>query len=209
MLDKVEWLGHSSIKILGSKIIYIDPYGLKEGFYDADIIFITHSHYDHFSPEDIKKCQKASTKIIIPNDLSQDVLKLGFQEKNIVKVFPDERYEVAELNFMTIPAYNVGKEYHPKTNGWVGYVIDMDGVRYYIAGDTDITNEAKEVKCDVAFLPIGGTFTMDYQEAATLANEIRPKVVVPIHYGSLVGTEEDALNFKSKIEDRVECKILK
>lgn len=208
MLDNIKWLGHSTIKILGDKIIYIDPYNVLEKFNDADIIFITHSHYDHFSIEDIKKVYKQKTKIVITEDLYEEVLKLGFEEKDIMSVLPNNHYNIENLNFNTIAAYNTNKEYHPKENNWVGYIIEINNIKYYITGDTDLTNEAKQVKCDIAFLPVGGTFTMNYHDAALLANEIAPKIVIPIHYGTLVGTKDDALNFKKEVKENIKCEIL-
>lgn len=209
MLKNVEWLGHSTIKINnGNQVIYIDPYNIKQDYNDADIIFITHSHYDHFSEEDIKKVQKRETVIIITEDLYQKVLDLGFIKDNIFVVRPNENYKVHNIQFDTIPSYNVNKKFHPKENNWVGYVIGIDEVKYYIAGDTDITDENKKVKCDIAFLPVGGTYTMDFEEAANLANVIEPKIVVPIHYGSLVGTIEDAENFKQRVNGTIKCEIM-
>lgn len=208
MINNIEWLGHSTIKFVKHKIIYIDPYNLKEYFNDADIIFITHNHYDHFSKEDIKKCMNKNTKIIITEDLYKDALELGFLGKDIIVVLPNTHYELENICFDTIPAYNINKKFHPKESNWVGYVINIDNTKYYVAGDTDITMESKNVKCDIAFLPVGGTYTMDYEEAASLANEIEPKIVVPIHYGSLVGTIEDALYFKNNLKDTIRCEIL-
>lgn len=208
MVNNIEWLGHSTIKILGDKIIYIDPYNIKENFGDADVIFITHNHYDHFSKEDIEKCINENTKIIVTEDLYEDALQLGFKENDIKRVLPNNNYEVENLSFSTLPAYNINKTFHPKENNWVGYIIKIDNIKYYIAGDTDITDEAKKVKCDIAFLPIGGTFTMNYQEASILANEIEPKIVIPIHYGTLVGNKEDALNFKANLKNNIRCEKL-
>lgn len=208
MIKNIKWLGHSSIKILENVVIYIDPYNIKDEFNDADIIFITHNHYDHFSTEDIIKCMKDNTKIVVTEDLYNDALNLGFEEKNITRVLPNNYYKLDNISFSTIPAYNINKDFHPKENNWVGYIIDINNIKYYIAGDTDITQENKKVKCDIAFLPVGGTFTTDYKEAATLANEIEPNIAIPIHYGSLVGTEEDARNFKKHLKDNIKCEIL-
>ena len=208
MLENIKCLGHSTIKILDKeKIIYIDPYNIKEEKKDADLIFITHAHYDHFSEEDIIKVKNENTIIVITEDIYNKVIELGFLEKKIIKVMPKEEYKIGNIRFQTIPAYNIDKKFHPKENMWVGYLININNIRYYIAGDTDITNENKKVKCDVAFLPVGGTYTMDYKEAAELANIIRPKIVVPIHYGIIVGTKEDALNFKNFINKDIECEI--
>jgi len=208
MLENIKWLGHSSIKILGDMNIYIDPYNIKEKLNDADIIFITHNHYDHFSPEDIIKCKRNDSKIVVTEDLYNDALNLGFDDKDIIGVSPNNNYKLDNINFRTIPAYNINKKFHPKENNWVGYIIDFNNIKYYIAGDTDITKENKKVKCDIAFLPVGGTFTTDYKEAAMLANEIEPNIAIPIHYGSLVGTEEDATKFKKHLKDNIKCEIL-
>lgn len=208
MISNIEWLGHSTIKILGDKVIYIDPYNIKEEFNDADIIFITHNHYDHFSIEDIKKCINKNSKIVVTEDLCEDALQLGFEKKNIISVLPNNTYEIENLSFSTLPAYNIDKKYHPKENNWVGYIIKVNNIKYYIAGDTDITDEARKVKCNIAFLPVGGTFTTDYKEAAMLANIIEPEIAVPIHYGTLVGTKEDAINFKANLKDNIKCEIL-
>ena len=206
MIENIECLGHSTIKINGDKIIYIDPFNIKENYKDADIIFITHSHYDHFSKEDILKVKKESTKIIVPEDLYSEVTSIGFN--NIMTVLPNNSYSVDNIKFRTIPAYNTNKNFHPKENKWVGYILDIDDLKYYIAGDTDITIENKDVVCDIAFLPIGGVYTMDYIEASKLANTIKPKIVIPIHYGSIVGTKSDALKFKELIDSGIECKIM-
>lgn len=208
MIENVEWLGHSTVKILGDKIIYIDPFQIKETFNDADLIFITHSHYDHYSEEDIKKCKTDKTKIIVTSDLNENALNLGFNEENIVTVLPNNNYNIDGLNFKTVASYNINKQFHPKTNNWVGYIISANNTTYYIAGDTDLTEEAKAVKCDIAFLPVGGTYTMTHNEASELANIVKPKIVVPIHYGSIVGTKEDAEKFKTELKDGIKCEIL-
>lgn len=208
MLENIEVLCHSSIKINKGKVIYIDPFRITKNYNDADIIFITHDHYDHYSEEDIDKIKKQDTIIVAPKKLFTKILEKGFEKDNIITVEPNKKYNVKGINFETIPAYNINKQFHPKENAWVGYIIELEGVKYYIAGDTDITPENKEVKCDVAFVPVGGTFTMNYKEAAELVNEIKPKVAVPIHYGSIVGTEQDAIDFSKLLNSDIECKIL-
>jgi L-ascorbate metabolism protein UlaG (beta-lactamase superfamily) len=209
MLKGIECLGHSTIKINKSnKIIYIDPYNIKNGLNDADYIFITHNHYDHFSEVDIKKVKNNETIIIITEDLYTNTLKLGFNGMNIITVKPNENYQVDGIKFSTISAYNTNKTFHPKENEWVGYIIELENSKYYIAGDTDITDENKKVKCDVAFVPVGGTYTMDFKEAAHLINEIKPKIAVPIHYGSIVGTDQDATDFVKLLRPDVKGVIL-
>lgn len=208
MLENIKVLCHSSIRIEKEKIIYIDPFRINQNYNDADIIMITHSHYDHYSEEDIQKVKKKDSYIIVPEDLFEKVQSFGFNEKNIVIVKPNESYEICGVKLSTVPAYNVNKKFHPKENNWVGYLIELENVKYYIAGDTDITEENKKVKCDVAFVPVGGTYTMTAKEASSLINTIKPKVAVPIHYGEVVGTIEDARIFKDNLDLGIECKIL-
>ena len=195
MLENVDVLCHSSIRINKEKIIYIDPFKIDKNYKDADLIFITHDHYDHYSEDDIDKVKKDETVFIVPEELLTKLLVRGYNKNNIITVEPNMQYMVEGIKFETIPAYNMNKQFHPKENEWVGYIIEIKGIRYYIAGDTDITEENKKVKCDVAFIPVGGTYTTDFKEAAQLVNEIKPKIAVPTHYGSVVGTKQDATDF--------------
>ena len=208
MLDNIEVLYHSSIRINKEKIIYIDPFKIDRNFNDADIIFITHDHYDHYSEEDIDKVINENTTIIIPDELLTKLLRKGINKNAIITVEPNKNYMVQGIKFETISAYNTNKTFHPKENGWVGYIIIINGIRYYIAGDTDITEENKKVKCDVAFVPVGGTYTMDFKEAAQLINEIQPKIAIPIHYGSVVGTNQDATDFVKLLNPSIKGIIL-
>ena len=208
MLEKIEVISHSAIKIKVLYIIYIDPFRIEKKYKDADYIFITHDHYDHYSEDDIMKITNANTKIIIPIDLYDKVSKIGFIKENITMVEPNKKYKINEIEFETIPAYNVNKSFHLKENNWIGYIITVNDIKYYIAGDTDITEENKKIKCDIAFLPIGGVYTMNYEEAASLANLIKPKIVIPIHYGSIIGSKEDAINFSKLIQSNIECRII-
>lgn len=201
-------LYHSSIRINKEKTIYIDPFKIDRNYNDADIIFITHDHYDHYSEEDIDKVINENTVIVIPEELLTKVLKKGINKNAIITVKPNQKYMVQGIKFETVPAYNTNKIFHPKENGWVGYVIEINGIKYYIAGDTDITEENKKVKCDVAFVPVGGTYTMDFKEAAQLVNEIQPKVAVPIHYGSVVGTKQNAEEFIKLLHTNIKGVIL-
>ena len=208
MLENIEVLYHSSIRINKEKTIYIDPFKIDRNYNDADIVFITHDHYDHYSEEDIDKVINENTTIIIPEELLTKLLKKGINKNAIITVEPNEKYVVQGIKFETIPAYNTNKTFHPKKNGWVGDIIIINGIRYYIAGDTDITEENKKVKCDVAFVPVGGTYTMDFKEAANLINEIKPKIAIPIHYGSVVGTEQDAIDFIRLLHPEIKGIIL-
>lgn len=208
MIKGLEVLFHSSIKISKSKVIYIDPFRIKEEKNDADYIFITHSHYDHFSEEDIRKIKNKETIIVVTKDLEERALKTGFNALNVITVEPEKEYHLGNITVKTIPAYNVDKQFHPKENKWVGYIINIDGVSYYIAGDTDITNENLKVKCDVALVPVGGTYTMDFKEASKLINLTQPKIAIPTHYGEIVGNKQDAEDFKKLVRRNIKCKIL-
>ena len=208
MLESIEVLCHSCIKFNKGEVIYFDPFKIEKNYNDADVIFITHDHYDHYSEEDIDKVIKEETIIVAPEDLLTKLLKKGFERDNMVLVTPNQKYTVKGIEFQTIPAYNVNKQFHPKANEWVGYVLKIEGVTYYIAGDTDITEENKKVKCDVAFVPVGGTFTMDYKEAAELINEIKPKIAVPTHYGSIVGEKSDGISFSKLVSPEIEVEVL-
>lgn len=208
MLENIEVLCHSSIRINKEKVIYIDPFKINKNYNDADIIFITHDHYDHYSEEDIDKVIKEDTTIVIPKDLLKKLLKKGINKNAIIVAEPNKEYETQGINFNTIPAYNINKKFHPKENNWLGYIITINNVKYYVAGDTDITDENRKVKCDVAFVPVGGTYTMDFKEAARLINEIKPKIAVPIQYGSIVGTEQDARNFINLLNSEIKGVIL-
>lgn len=208
MLENIEVLYHSSIRINKEKTIYIDPFKIDRNYNDADIVFITHDHYDHYSEEDIDKVINENTTIIIPEELLTKLLRKGINKNAIITVEPNKNYMVQGIKFETISAYNTNKTFHPKENGWVGYIIIINGIRYYIAGDTDITEENKQVKCDVAFVPVGGTYTMDFKEAASLINEIKPKIAIPIHYGSVVGTEQDAIDFIRLLHPEIKGIIL-
>ena len=207
-LDGIYVLKHSSIKIVKNITIYIDPFQIDIPEHDADIVLCTHPHYDHFSPEDIKKVSNESTLIITTEDCKNEVNKIGFIEENIYYTKPYDEFEFEGIKISTVPAYNKHKEFHPKDKNWVGYIIDIKGTKYYIAGDTDDTKEASNVECDVAFLPVGGTYTMDYIEAANLARKINPEYVIPTHYGTIVGEPEDGIQFKSLIDGKdIKCEI--
>lgn len=208
MLENIEVLCHSSIRISKGQVIYIDPFKIDTDYNDADIIFITHDHYDHYSEEDIDKLKKENTIIVIPEGMKFQLLNKGFKEEQIITVRPNEEYAAQNIKFETIPAYNANKSFHPKENEWVGYIITIEGIRYYVAGDTDLTEENQKVKCDVALVPVGGTYTMNFKEAACLVNKIEPKVAIPTHYGSVVGTNQDAEEFIKLLKPTIQGKIL-
>ena len=209
MIENVEVLCHSSIKMKNKNIIiYIDPFKIDKNYNDADIIFITHDHYDHYSEDDIDKVRKFNSIFVIPDDLLPKLLEKGINQENIFTLDSGDTEIIDGIKVEAVPAYNTNKTFHPKENGWVGYIITLDDIRYYIAGDTDITEENRKVKCDVAFVPVGGTYTMDFKEAAQLINEIQPKIAVPIHYGSVVGTKQDATDFIKLLHPSIKGIIL-
>lgn len=207
MLENVEVFCHNSIKITGAKTIYIDPFRLEKDYHDADYIFSTHTHYDHFSEDDIEKLLKDDTVIITPDSSRELACDLTKDRERVKIVEPANEYELPGVKFSTTYAFNKETLYHTKNENWVGYIIELDGVKYYIAGDTDNIKELKDVECDVAFLPVGGKYTMGYAEAAGLANTIKAKIVVPTHYGSIVGTQEDAEKFAKLVREK-EVRIL-
>ncbi len=197
----------SSIKITEEKVFYFDPLKVNE-MYDADYIFITHTHWDHFSKEDIVKIKKEDTKIIGPKDIKEEAITLGFLEKNIYIVEPYQELSFESVKIKTVPAYNKEKPFHPKENNWVGYVITINNTIYYITGDTDALKENESIDCDVLFVPIGGTYTMNKKEAAEFTNKLNPKTVIPIHYGLVVGTKEDINWFKLNVNNQIKVKEL-
>jgi len=193
MLENIHWLGHASFKIMleieGEKVIYIDPYELQEDEPAADLIFVTHEHFDHMSVGDISKIQGPGTVIVTTEacakKLSGDV--------RVVKA--GDRLTVADVAIEVIPAYNVGKEFHPQSAGGVGFIFTVNDMRIYHAGDTDFIPEMKDVRADVALLPIGGKYTMNAEEAAQAANIIKPQVAVPMHWGTIIGGQSDVDRF--------------
>lgn len=196
----------SSIRLSNKEIvIYIDPYLIEKNVNDADYIFITHDHYDHLSIDDINKVIKEDTIIVGAESCFKSLEEFN---NNKVKVKPNNKYLVGNLNFQTVASYNTNKLYHPEKNEWVGYLIDFNNKKYFITGDTDINKENKQIKCDVLLLPVGGVYTMDYKEAATLTNLIKPKLAIPTHYQTVVGTKVDAINYTNLLDKDIESKIL-
>ena len=204
MLDNIEVFTQSSIRIKSSQgTIYLDPFQIKTEPHDADYILITHDHYDHFSVDDIKKIAKISTILVVPARMEDDAKELANDVASIVTVKPGVYKEISGLEIETIPAYNTVKPFHPRRAEWVGYILRADGKRIYVAGDTGLTKETRQVKCDIALLPVGGTYTMDTRRAAELANTIRPEYVIPTHYGSIVGKQSDGQTFASLVKSPV------
>ena len=188
-IDNIEINTQSSIRLALDKVIYFDPYEIKDNKQDSYIIFITHDHYDHMDINSINNIKNKNTIVVAPKTMEKTISKIDF--KDYIYLNPNEETSIDDINIKTIPAYNILKPFHPKRNNWLGYIISYNNISYYIAGDTDKTKEAEEVKCDVAFIPIGGHFTMNVAKATELVKKINPKVVIPIHYGSIVGSRKD------------------
>ncbi|HTG47839.1 MAG TPA: MBL fold metallo-hydrolase [Actinomycetota bacterium] len=194
MLDRFTWFRQSALLWEdGERRIYVDPWGTPEDAAPADVILITHAHGDHLQPDEIARLSTPSTKLVAPHDVAREL------SGDVTPVAPGESHEVSGLRFTTVPAYNVVEErleMHPKANDWVGYILELGGNVYYHAGDTDHVEELDAVKTDVAFVPIGGTYTMDVDEAAGFVRSFTPKLAVPFHYGFVVGEAGDGARFK-------------
>jgi len=201
ILSKIVWLGHDGFRIDASKTVYIDPYQIEEGP-RADLILITHEHFDHCSPDDVARIQQSGSVIVTEKDsaakLSGDV--------RVVNV--GEKLSVDDISVEAVAAYNTNKDFHPKSKGWLGFIVEIDGVKVYHAGDTDYIPEMKGYNTDIALLPVSGTYVMTADEAVEAALAINPKVAIPMHYGAIVGGGQDAENFKDALEGKVEVRIL-
>lgn len=209
MINNISLKEQSSLRIESDKIIYFDPFKLdNNNINDADYIFITHPHYDHFSISDIEKIKKTTTKIIAPYELEEEIKNIGFIKDNILLVKPNLEYNLDNINFSTVHAYNINKDFHKKESNWVGYIINILNKKIYIAGDTDNIEELKNINCDIACVPIGGTYTMNALEAVQLIKEIKPDIAIPIHYKTIVGSVEDAYKFKELLEPEIKVEIL-
>lgn len=198
---ELKWLGHSGFLIKNSRVIYIDPYNIKDGLEKADIIFITHSHYDHCSFADLDKIVQEGTRVIAPASCQSTIAKFKIPVK-IELVEPGQELEFGDLKISTLPSYNVDKHFHSQTEGWVGYVMKIGDIIIYHSGDTDLIPEMQKLtgykqqgKEFVALLPVGGRFTMSAEEAAEAAKVIKPTLAIPMHFGSIIASEKEAQEF--------------
>jgi L-ascorbate metabolism protein UlaG (beta-lactamase superfamily) len=199
--EKLHWLGHDAFRIDAGLTIYFDPFKIEAGPL-ADIIFISHDHYDHCSPEDIAKIQGPETVLVTCNSCLKKVT--GSAEV----VAPGDILAVRGIPVRVVPAYNINKKFHPQKNGWLGFVIEIDGVRVYHAGDTDLIPEMGRIQTDIALLPVSGTYVMTAEEAVEAALIIKPALAIPMHYGSLVGEISDAERFRHSLAGKIAVKIL-
>jgi L-ascorbate metabolism protein UlaG (beta-lactamase superfamily) len=199
---KINWLGHDGFRIDTEKTVYFDPFQIAGGP-RADLIVISHDHFDHCSPEDVEKIQDSQTVIVTEKDsakkLSGDVRVLK----------PGDSLRVDDINIQAVPSYNTDKDFHPKANNWLGFIVEIEGITVYHAGDADFIPEMKDMEVDIALLPVSGTYVMTSSQAVKAAQAIHPKLAIPMHYGAIVGDEQDAFNFKKALEGEIEVLILK
>lgn len=194
-------LYHSTVRIAGEKTVYIDPWQIPGEPHDADLILVTHEHHDHYSPEDIAKLSKANTVLVAPASVAEQM------PSGTELVMPGNQYIFCGIPVETVAAYNIGRPFHTPERKYVGYLIEMDGVRYFVAGDTDMIPEHDAVHCDVAFIPCGGKYTMDTIQAAELVNRIRPSIAVPTHYGTVTDSEDAAERFQAAVNPEIKVEI--
>ena len=202
MYENIHWLGHDTFRITGEKVIYTDPFKIKKKD-SADIVLITHEHYDHCSPEDIEKISSPRTVIVAPADCRDKLTG------NVLIVKPGDVTEAAGIRVEAVPSYNTNKKFHTRDRGWVGYIFTLGGKRIYLAGDTDYIPEMKDIRADIALLPVSGTYVMTAEEAVMAALDIRPSVAIPMHYGSIVGTDADATRFAEGLKGKIDVLVLK
>lgn len=201
LIQRLAWLGHDGYRLDGDPVIYFDPYEIKSRT-PADIIFISHEHFDHCSPADVGKIQKGDTVIVT------DVASATKLQGNVKAMKAGDRFTVKGVEVEAVPAYNVNKQFHPKDAGMLGFIVSIGGVRVYHAGDTDFIPEMNDIETDIALLPVSGTYVMTVDEAIQAARAINPEVAVPMHYGAIVGDQTDAERFRDQLAGEIEVVIL-
>jgi len=199
--EKIAWLGHDGFRIDAGKTVYLDPYQI-EGGPVADVILITHEHFDHCSPEDVAKIQGPETVIVTEKDSAKKLTG----DVRVVK--PGDTVDLGDLKIEVVPSYNTDKDFHPKKNRWLGFIVEIEGVKVYHAGDADFIPEMKDLEVDIALLPVSGTYVMTADQAVKAALAINPKLAIPMHYGAIVGDVQDALNFEKALAGKVDVLVL-
>lgn len=197
---------HASVRLETAQgIIYFDPFNINGTPKDADYIFITHSHFDHYSPKDIVKIANENTAFVIPKSMLKEVSDV--LKNNVNALEPCEKKEIGSIKVEAVPAYNTNKPMHKKEYGWLGYVVTVEDKRVYVCGDMDATDEGINVDCDIAFVPSGGIFTMNAKEAAEFVNKMKPKTAVPYHYGTIVGGSKCGEKFRKLVDDSINVEL--
>lgn len=197
----ISWIGHDGFQIKGSKTVYFDPFEISGGE-PADILCVTYDHYDHLSIDDIAKIKKEDTVIVTEKNSAKSL------EGDVRVVIPGDTLEIEGVKIAVVPSYNTNKKFHPKDKGYLGFIVEMDGVKVYHAGDTDVIPEMREIETDIALLPVSGTYVMTAEEAAEAAMLIRAELIIPMHFGSIVGSNSDAEIFKKLLEGKKEVMVL-
>jgi len=209
MLKNLHWLSHSAFRFDGSKTIYFDPWKLAKGSKMADIILISHEHFDHFSKNDIILISSRDTVILTTEAVAKELKAHAVSCNEIRGMSPGDVCEISGIKIEAVASYNVNKHFHPKDSKKLGFIVSVDGVSIYHAGDTDNIPEMKGYRCDVALLPVSGTYVMTSDEAVQAALAIKPKLAIPMHYGEVAGSVKDAKAFQDLLKDKVEVEILK
>lgn len=198
---KIAWLGHDGFRIDTGKVIYFDPYEI-EGGPKADLILISHDHFDHCSPEDVAKIRDSHTVIVTEKGSAEKLTG----DVRVLK--PGETLSVDDVKIQAVPSYNTDKDFHPEKNKWLGFIVEIEGVKVYHAGDTDFIPEMKDFEVDIALLPVSGTYVMRADQAVQAALAINPKLAIPMHYGAIVGDEQDAISFKAALKGKIQVLVL-
>jgi L-ascorbate metabolism protein UlaG (beta-lactamase superfamily) len=201
ILNKLHWLGHAAFRLDGEMVIYFDPFELKGGP-KADLILVSHDHYDHYSPDDMNKIRKEGT-IILTNGSTKEKIGAG-----AVALKAGDTWKSKGVEVRAVPAYNPHKQFHVKEAGGLGFIVTIEGVNIYHTGDSDFIPEMNQIETDIALIPVSGTYVMDATEGVQAALAIRPQIAIPMHYGSFIGTLDDAQKFKKMLEGKVEVVIL-
>lgn len=196
----IHWLGHDTFKLVGERTVCIDPYEIGTPG-PADILCITHNHFDHCSPADIAKVCTEHTVMVGPADCLDQLSG----NKRPIRVGETQTH--GGITIESVPAYNLNKDFHPRGNGWMGFIITMGGVRIYHAGDTDRIPELKHIRADIALLPVSGVYVMTAEEAVEAALDIGPKIAIPMHYGRIVGELSDAERFRNGLAGKIDVVI--
>lgn len=208
-MDTIHWLGHSAFRWEGAKTVYFDPYKLSAAAKKADIIFVSHEHFDHCSKGDIAKIATAETVIVASADAARELKSSKISCDRIMAMVAGGSTDIGGVAVRAVPSYNIDKAFHPRASGKLGFLVTMDGTTVYHAGDTDFIPEMRGLKCDVALLPVSGTYVMTADEAVQAALAIKPKLAIPMHYGEVAGSPDDARRFQGSLAGRIEARILK